>query len=127
MYDDVSGVVVDSLTEGSNTIAQKVRSNIHILFHYSMRFATVCVVYAVNGKVHPCMWVVLENPRAEFQIIRSCSIAWARFLPTVMPRRGIEDAASETYVRGIDAAISDQLERLLGDPKVRNPGYAQFV
>ena len=50
MYDDVSGVVVDSLTEGSNTMAQKVRSNMHILFHYSIRFATVCVVYAVNGK-----------------------------------------------------------------------------
>jgi hypothetical protein len=62
----------------------------------------------------------MENPRAEFQIIRYCSIAWARFLPTVMPRRGVEDAAAEAYVRGIDAAISDQLERLLGDPKVKS-------
>ena len=62
----------------------------------------------------------MDNPRAEFQIIRYCSIAWARFLPTVMPRRGVEDAASEAYVRGIDAAISDQLARLLGDPKVKS-------
>ena len=66
----------------------------------------------------------MENPRAEFQIIRNCSIAWARFLPTVMPRRGVEDAASEAYVCGIDAAISDQLERLLGDPKVK-PGLTR--
>ena len=62
----------------------------------------------------------MENPRAEFQIIRYYSIAWARFLPTVMPRRGVEDAAAEAYVRGIDAAISDQLERLLGDPSVKS-------
>jgi hypothetical protein len=46
----------------------------------------------------------MENPGAEFQIVRYCGIAWARFLPTVMPRRGV-DAASEAYVRGIDAAI----------------------
>jgi hypothetical protein len=35
-----------------------------------------------------------------------------------MPRRGVDAAASEAYVLGIDAAISGQLERLLGDPKV---------
>ena len=62
----------------------------------------------------------MENPRAELQIIRYCSIAWVRFLPTVMPRCGVEDAASEAYARGIDTAISDQLDRLLGDPKVKS-------
>jgi hypothetical protein len=31
-----------------------------------------------------------------------------------MPRHGVDLDASEAYVRGIDTAISDHLERLLG-------------
>ena len=47
----------------------------------------------------------LKDARAEYQIIRYCGIAWARYLPTSMPRRGVIDEAVEAYVRGIDAAI----------------------
>ena len=61
----------------------------------------------------------LKDARAEYQILRYCGIAWARYLPTIMPRRGVIDEAVEAYVRGIDAAISDELARLLGDEKVK--------
>ena len=42
-------------------------------------------------------------------------------IPTYdMPRRGVEDDATEVYVRGIEYELSDQLERLLGDPKAQS-------
>jgi hypothetical protein len=59
----------------------------------------------------------MENPRAEFQIVRYCSISHGR---DSYSRRGVDDAAAEAYVRGVDAATSGQLKRLLGDTTVKS-------
>ena len=42
-------------------------------------------------------------------------------IPTYsMPRRGVEDDATEVYVHGIEYELSGQLARLLGDPKAQS-------
>ena len=69
----------------------------------------------------------LKDARAEYQILRYRGVAWARYLPTIMPRRGAADDAVEAYVSGIDAAISDELARLLGDDSVKNSCYGLGV
>ena len=61
-----------------------------------------------------------KNARAEYQILRYCGVAWARYLPKSMLKRGAVDDAVEAYVSNINAAILDELARLLGDDCVKS-------
>ena len=58
----------------------------------------------------------MGNSRSEYLVRKYCSIQWARYVTLVMPGDGFSKPDRQAFVRGIDAAVNEELARLLGYP-----------